>query len=116
MYTHTKFGLKSPAVRVAFIPVALMFGIYLVYPLSTVLLPGMPWNSPTIDSLGKVCHSLYDSVRLKLSVFLLLLERQVVCFVCLLSQGPTALHKPSLNWESSCLTFLNVGTMSLGDS
>lgn len=61
MDTHTKFGLKSLAVRIALVPVALMFGISLVDSLSTIVLPGMPWNNPTIASLGRVCHPLYDS-------------------------------------------------------
>lgn len=61
VHTHSKFGLKSLAVHIALIPVALMFGVPLVDPLSTIALPGMPWNNPGIDTLGRLCHPLCDS-------------------------------------------------------
>lgn len=95
VHTHTKFGLKSLAVHVALIPVALILGFLLRKPLSMIALPGMPWNNPTIhwEDFVLLCVIL---VKLKFSVFLLFLRDGL--FLYFLSQG---LAYPSHPWTGN---------------
>lgn len=110
VHTHPKFGLKSLAVHIALIPVALILDFLLRKPLSMIALPGMSWNNP-YHTLGRFCPPLCDSGETQILCIFAIFKRW---FVSLFLKPGSCLPKPSWNWRSSWVSFLNVEAMSPG--